>query len=125
MAREPVFLTVEQRRIVGRVIRLHRRTRNWTLHALNVLSTHVHVVVTASVATDVAISQFKGWCSRRLNESVGKRPEWWSGGGDQRPIRDEAHLVSAIRYVMEGREEAPLNDDESEPGAEPGAQATG
>src|SRR5688500_14303497 len=47
MAEAPVILTEAQRQIVEQTIRDHCRIRGWTLHALNVRTNHVHVVVTA------------------------------------------------------------------------------
>src|SRR5437016_205422 len=52
LVQEMVVLSLEQRRLVGRVIRQHCRIRGWRLHALNVLRTHVHLVITADVAPE-------------------------------------------------------------------------
>jgi len=110
LVQEPVLLTVDQRRIVARVIRKHCQFRNWTLHALNVLATHVHAVVTALVDPETVRSQLKAWCSRRLNQHKGLPQEWWAGGGDAQEIEDEDYLQNAIVYVVEKQEEAPLED---------------
>ena len=127
LVQEPVSLTVEQRRIVGREMRKHCRIRKWTLHALNVLPTHVHAVLTAAVDPATARSQFKAWCSQRLNQHKGTQQEWWVGGGDIQEIEDGVYLQNAVIYVVEKQEEPPLADEEesAEPGKEPGAQATG
>jgi hypothetical protein len=47
-----VMLDETQRSIVENTIREHCRIRGWTLHAVNVRTTHVHVVVTAEIFPD-------------------------------------------------------------------------
>ena len=68
MVEEAATLTPEQRDVVWRTIEDHCAIRRWTLHAVNVRTTHVHVVVTADRAPEDVMNQLKSWCSRRLNE---------------------------------------------------------
>ncbi len=99
----PVVLDAEQRALVETTVRAHCNVRGWSLHAVNVRSNHVHVVVTAP-ETDPkkAMDQFKAWCSRRLNERMGKVNEhWWTRHGSTKWINDEKYLRNAIRYVLE------------------------
>jgi REP element-mobilizing transposase RayT len=112
MVQEAVLLTRKQRRIVGHVIRKHCQIRGWTLHALNVLATHLHAVITAPIDPEKARSELKAWCSRRLNENRGAMQEWWAGGGDIEEIGNETYLENAIVYVLEKQEEPPLPDEE-------------
>jgi REP element-mobilizing transposase RayT len=99
----PIALDPEQRALVETTIRAHCAVRQWSLHAVNARSNHVHVVVTAP-ATDPtkAMDQFKAWCSRRLNEQMEKAPErWWTRHGSTKWINDDEYLHNAIRYVLE------------------------
>ena len=98
----PVILGPRQREIVEQTIRRHCDIRAWTLHALNVRSNHVHMVVTAPDAPETVMVQLKAWCSRRLNEADGRR-KWWTEHGSTKWINDEAYLANAIRYVLEGQ----------------------
>jgi len=104
-----VVLDEEQRRIVETTIRRHCEIRNWALHAVSVQSTHIHVVVSADIAPEKAMEQFKAWCSRRLSEAepVGStsavQPKWWTRHGSTKWIKDEVYLHNAIRYVLEGQ----------------------
>jgi REP element-mobilizing transposase RayT len=94
-------LTVEQRKIVEATIRAHCEIRGWTLHAINVRSNHVHVVVTADRDPDEVMTQFKAWCTRRLTETDPTRKRWWTKGGSTKWINDEAYLANGIRYVVD------------------------
>jgi len=83
-------------------VRDHCQFRNWTLHAVNARSNHVHTVVTADAAPELVMNQFKSWCSRRLNEQGGaSRIRWWTRHGSTKWINDETYLLNAIRYVKE------------------------
>jgi len=104
MMQEAVTLSESQRAIVERTVREHCRIREWTLHAINARSTHVHVVVSADIHPDQVMSQFKAWCSRRLNEAKEKPPaKWWAIHGSTKWINDASYLEEAIRYVLEGQ----------------------
>jgi REP element-mobilizing transposase RayT len=109
MAEAAVLLDPGQRDAVAQTIREHCRIRGWLLHAVNVRSNHVHVVVTCACAGEQARDQFKLWTSRRLSDlarltapvahKAGRR-HWWTEGGDCRPIDDEQYLANAIDYVV-------------------------
>jgi REP element-mobilizing transposase RayT len=112
MTDEAVLLDVAQRQIIEQVIREHCRIRGWMLHAASVRGNHVHVVVTADVAPEDAMKQFKAWGSRRLSDysrlparsaSEGRdgRKRWWTEHGSTKWINDETYLQNAIRYVNE------------------------
>jgi REP element-mobilizing transposase RayT len=117
MTASPVILDLSQRRIVEATIRDHCQIRHWTLHAVNVRSNHVHVVVTANIPPEGVMRQLKAWCSRRLTEapapparsaSEGRatrngQKRWWTEHGSTKWINDEEYLMNAIRYVLEGQ----------------------
>jgi hypothetical protein len=60
MAESAVVLSPEQRRIVTQTIQDHARVRGWVLHAVNVRSNRVHVVVTCACVGAKARDEFKG-----------------------------------------------------------------
>jgi REP element-mobilizing transposase RayT len=102
MKHEATSLTQVQRDIVDATIREHCRIRKWVLHAVNVRSNHVHLVVSADIHPDRIMAQLKAWCSRRLNEATQSPPDhWWAGHGSTKWINDEQYLEDAIRYVLE------------------------
>jgi REP element-mobilizing transposase RayT len=104
MTEPEVTLSAEQRVVVEKTIREHCAIREWKLHAVNVRSNHVHVVVTAARSPAEVMNQFKAWCSRRLNEAeggTGKR--WWTRHGSTKWINDEGYLRNAVRYAEEGQ----------------------
>ena len=112
MAESSVTLTPEQRALVEQTIRDHCRIRGWTLHAVNVRTNHIHVVVTADRAGEVVRDQFKAWCSQKLSDQAGLttpvarkagRRHWFTEGGDCKPIDTEEYLKNAIAYVLEGQ----------------------
>jgi REP element-mobilizing transposase RayT len=108
---EPVVIFTEKQRIlVERTIRDHCDHRRWLLHAVNVRTNHVHVVVTADRRPDEVMGQFKAWCSRRLSDAerlvrtVAKkagRRHWFTEGGDHEVIDTDEYLVNAVTYVLE------------------------
>jgi REP element-mobilizing transposase RayT len=100
---DPVILTIPQREVVARTIIEHCEIRSWFLHAKNVRTNHVHVVVTSSVEPETIRDQLKSWSSRRLNEAFGKQPVWWTVKGSIRWIWDDESLENVIWYVTEGQ----------------------
>src|SRR5438132_13645292 len=62
----PTTLNQQQRLLIQVTIEAHCDHRKWKLHAVNVRSNHIHVVVTAAMDPDSVMGQFKAWCSRRL-----------------------------------------------------------
>jgi REP element-mobilizing transposase RayT len=110
MQETPNELNPIERRIVEETVRAHCQIRTWTLFAVNCRSNHVHAVVHASVHPDIAMSQFKSWCTRRLREAQAansdeqtSRVRWWSEGGSTRYLNDDDAVSSAVRYVLEAQ----------------------
>ena len=112
MKSEPVFLCPDERQLAEETIRKHCEIRKWELHALNIRTNHVHLVITAPVVPEKVMSQFKAWCSRRLNENLQPAriaseddlaQKWWTKHGSTKWINDESYMRNAIRYVLEGQ----------------------
>lgn len=100
-----VRLDGARRDIVRRTIEDHCRIRSWSIHALNVRTNHVHVVVSCAVAPERAMDQFKAWCTRRLREAglADKDARIWTEHGSTRYLWDEVSLAGAVKYVVEGQ----------------------
>ncbi|MBI4580165.1 MAG: transposase [Planctomycetes bacterium] len=98
MKGESVVLDTIQRRTVDEVVRRHCDIRGWTLHALNVRTNHVHVVVSAGIGPEEVLAQFKAWASRWLGKPAHQR---WTEHGSTRWINRVEDLEAAIRYTLE------------------------
>ena len=97
----PVTLTPAQRTVVADTIRRHCDIRRWHLYACNVGGVHVHVAVTADKPRELAMRELKAWCSRKSNEMFGRKPDWWTEGGNALRVWDERYLAEVITYVGE------------------------
>ena len=98
MKQAPVCLDAASRQAVEDAIREACRFKWWCLHALNVLSNHVHVVLAAGETPERVMTCLKAWASRRLNRDVGRR-RWWTRHGSTRYITSAVSLARAVEYV--------------------------
>lgn len=112
MREDACLLDARQRQLVQSTIADHCRIRNWTLHAVNCRSNHLHVVLTADVHPDQVREQLKAWCTRKLKEleqsrntnpthqrGRSARQHWWAERGSKRYINSTEGLEAAIIYV--------------------------
>lgn len=103
---EPVSLNSRQRELVEETIREVCKFRNWVLHAINVRTNHVHIVVsTGNYSADSALNSFKSYSTRKLKENdcwkFSHSP--WSNKGSKRFLWNEKSLEIAIEYVISGQ----------------------
>lgn len=104
LTRTPPLLDASARRIVEATIRRHVAIREWTLHAVNVRTNHVHVVVSCGdTHTEKAMAEMKAWTTRRLREAgcVSADATVWTHHGSKRYLWNEASLAKAVEYVSE------------------------
>jgi REP element-mobilizing transposase RayT len=102
----PIELDEPSRRIVRETIVAHCRHRGWDLHALNVRTNHVHVVVAAGdLSPEVVMTQLKAWATRRLREAgcVSLRQRVWTHHGSTKYLWAESSAIAAVAYVLEGQ----------------------
>jgi REP element-mobilizing transposase RayT len=66
----PVRLESQQRSIVQQAIQEVCEHRGWRLHAINVRTNHVHVVVTANRVGKRVLNDFKSYATRRMTEAA-------------------------------------------------------
>ncbi|QEG25190.1 transposase [Mariniblastus fucicola] len=102
---EPFLLSASDHEVVKNTIHKHCGIRNWQLHAVNVRSNHVHVVVAASeTKPQTVVSQLKAWATRHLGDAYPNRKRFWTEGASTRWINREADLASAIEYTLEAQD---------------------
>jgi len=104
LANPAVVLSGRQRQLVYETIVAHCDVRGWELHAHNVRTNHVHVVVSCGeVAPERVMVEFKSWCTRRLRESglVTRQQRMWTEHGSTKYLWKESQLQAAIGYVTE------------------------
>ncbi len=102
LGHESLVLNAAQRRLVEDAVRSQASHRRWSIHALNVRTNHVHIVVSASsLQPEVVVQQFKSWATRALRaaEMFDAAQPVWTKMASTRWINDEASLVKAIDYV--------------------------
>ncbi|MFT5423779.1 MAG: REP element-mobilizing transposase RayT [Phycisphaerales bacterium] len=100
---EPAFLLdSSSRALVEDTIHRVAQHRNWTIHALNARSNHVHVVVSSSThRPEIVAGQFKSWATRDLHDAgaIDNRKRIWTAKASTRWLNDEKSLHAAIDYV--------------------------
>ncbi len=99
-----IILDSKSRAIVHKTIEDHCRIRRWGLHAVNVRTNHVHVVVTApDVPPERVLNEFKVWSTRRLRgaDMYLDSERIWTRHGSTRYLNNRIGLERAIQYVLE------------------------
>ena len=99
----PVTLGPDRRAVVDEAITVVCVHRDWTLHALNVRSNHVHVVVSAPQPPERVMNDFKPWATRGLVTAglVWRGTAVWTRHGSTRYLWKPRDLVGACEYVCE------------------------
>lgn len=101
MRQEPVRLNQRVRHMVDQVIRETAERHGWMVHAINVRSNHVHVVLSAyDKPIGEVLRVLKACASHSLNRKLdtpGRR--WWSRQGSMRILPSRLALEKAIVYV--------------------------
>jgi len=103
LAEAAFVLDASARVVVDVAIARHASRRGWTVHARNVRSNHVHVVVSAApMPPELVVGQFKSWGSRALRATgaLGNRRRVWTKRASTRWINDERSLAMAVDYVL-------------------------
>lgn len=103
MADEPMVLDRRKREIVEHSIREHCEFRGWCLHALNIRTTHVHVVVSAEDHdADFVMRNVKARSTKLLRDAdiVGADQRVWGRHGSTRFAWSESAITEMIDYVL-------------------------
>jgi REP element-mobilizing transposase RayT len=98
----PVTFTPSQRRFIDSTIRNVCDFNNWILHAVNVRTQHIHVVITAQKSPESIVNSFKSWCTRKMRENGLWKNEHspWSRHGSTRYLWNEKAVDDASEYVL-------------------------
>ena len=106
-------LTDEQRALVKQAIEEVCHHRGYELWAVNVLSNHFHVVVSARSKPEPIADAFKSYASRKLRKArlIRLDIKLWARGRSRRYLWKAKHLSRAINYVLYDQEELPDLDD--------------
>ncbi len=103
---DPVVLDAQQRKSVELALREVCDYRGWLLHALSVLTNHVHVVVsTGGIRPERALNAFKAYATRRLRADGrwNKPHSPWADRGSKRRLWNEHSVSIAVDYVINGQ----------------------
>ena len=102
MKAPPLILSRGQRQTCDASIRERCEHAGWALHAVNVRTNHVHVVVSASESPEQVMTSLKAWCTRGLR-SAGLPPNQavWARHGSTRRLWDEDAVGAAVVYVRD------------------------
>ncbi len=99
---EPLVLTDNQRRSIANTLREVCEHRGWTLHAVNVRTTHVHAVVSGDASPERMMNDFKSYATRRMREAslVSADANVWSRHGSTPYLWKQEDIASAIQYTV-------------------------
>ncbi len=102
-----VEFNAQARDLVRASLLEHATFCGWQVHALNVRTAHVHVVVgNPGVPPERMLTSFKAWATRKLRAAgcVGAGTTVWTYEGSRRYLWDEASVARAVDYVVEGQD---------------------
>ena len=102
---EAVVLNLVQREVVELAIREVCEYRAYVLHAVNVLTNHVHSVVSAPDKPERVMESFKAYSTRRLREAnlLPRDVKPWGRHGSTPYLWTEESMRRAINYVVDGQ----------------------
>jgi REP element-mobilizing transposase RayT len=111
IAHAPVILNPRQRDVCSVTIIEVCRHRKWALHAHNVRTNHIHVVVTAAGPPEPVMNALKSWCTRRLRETglIPIDQRLWSRHGSTPHLWTDDQLRQAIEYVTRVQDDPALD----------------
>jgi REP element-mobilizing transposase RayT len=101
----PVKLTRIRRSAIKDSIKETCELRKWTLHAANIRTNHVHVIVSASCDPEIALRALKANATRKMREAGcwASTQTPWAQKGSKRWLWTDNQLQAAIAYVVDGQ----------------------
>ena len=105
MKSNEVKLSREQRTVVRETIERVCAHFDWELHAVNVRTNHVHVVVSAPESPERVMNVLKSWTTRALVAAklVKSGFKMWTRHGSTRYLWKARDVRTACQYVCEGQ----------------------
>ena len=95
-----IQLDAAGRRIVRDAIEEVCRHEQWTLYALHVRATHVHIVVKAEPGPEHVLGKCKAYASRALNKRFGFCAKRWTRHGSTRWLWSPSEVDGTVHYVI-------------------------
>ena len=100
MYEKSVVLNEQLRACAETAMREACSCRGWHIHALEIRSNHVHVVVSAPAhRPGQVMGTLKAYASRAMNTKNRVPRSWWTRQGSKHLLHNERSLHAAIRYV--------------------------
>jgi REP element-mobilizing transposase RayT len=103
-----VYLTDRQRAIVDAALVNECSAQGWHIHAGNVRTNHVHLVVSAARPGTFVRSRLKALAAKALSDNAdlpmagdNGRKRWWTEKGNINPIETEKALEETTVYVRD------------------------
>jgi len=105
LTQQPASLDNAQRAAIAVAIRAVCAHRGWPLHAVNVRTTHVHLVLSAIGRPEPVMNSLKLWLTRNLRAEnlLGPHEHLWSRHGSTRYLWTEEDVRQACVYVLEAQ----------------------
>ncbi|WP_231603026.1 transposase [Neorhodopirellula pilleata] len=106
---ESCLLLPVERKLVEAQLAETCRYRNWTLHAANCRTNHVHVVVSAPATKAKKVRvDLKAYATRKLKQASKqpKRENWWAERGSIRWVWDQDSLTQVIYYTKDAQDKS-------------------
>ncbi len=99
----PIFLDLEQAKVLFDQFHETANHRSWYLDSIAIMANHIHIVVTidGDPEPETLLRDFKSYGSRSLTR-LGAKPTsgtWWTTGGSKRKLPDENARQAANEYV--------------------------
>lgn len=75
------------------------------MHAINVRTNHIHMLVSSEHAPEVVMNTCKAWATRRFREQglIGPETRVWTRHGSTRRVHDENAFRRVAEYIIEGQ----------------------
>ena len=101
----PILLNSVRRRVVEKAIREVCKFRGYELHALNVRTNHVHMVISAGILPEKIMNALKAYGTRALRKAglISAKQKVWARHGSTKWIWTEESLEKAVEYVVLGQ----------------------
>jgi REP element-mobilizing transposase RayT len=105
LAEEPLILGAALRGVIDASLQQHAEFRKWHLHAWNVRTNHVHVVVAAKDDPGKMMGQFKAYGTRALADAklLDARTHVWTPRGSKKWLFTDQHARDCCNYVWYGQ----------------------
>ncbi|UCE61442.1 MAG: transposase [Phycisphaerales bacterium] len=105
LKQDQVLLDARRRGVVNQTILEVAAHRDWTVHALNVRTNHVHAVIGARETPERVMNTLKSWCTRRMVEARVLPPNTkaWVRHGSTRYLWKLDEVEAACTYACDAQ----------------------